>query len=90
MNRRELIKSLLILPIIPYLGTKYTTPETDRVVYKLINNTWVEYPFDELIEKDIFRISTFNRTPNETIYKVHQVFPYRSIHQPNGISVELL
>lgn len=89
MNRREVILSVATLPLIPYIGTKYKTPETDRVVYKLINNIWTEFPFDELIKGDIIRI-TFNnkqRFPDNTVFKVTGVLSSTNEFIPNGITI---
>ena len=87
MNRREVMLSVATLPLIPYIGTKYTTPETDRVVYKLINNIWTEFPFDELIKGDIIRISTIDRVPDDTVFRVSNVFTSTNDSIPNGITL---
>ena len=89
MKRRDFIKTGAILPLVPYVGTKYNTPETDRVVYKLINNNWVEYPFDELKKDDIIRLANHKDDLNNIIFKVNRVYKSTDPNIPDGIAVNI-
>lgn len=55
MNRREVLGTGLAVAVFPVVGSVYRTPRGDEPLERLIDGVWVEYPFDDLQEEDVFR-----------------------------------
>jgi len=80
MNRREVLTAALVLPLIPYIGTKYKTPPMCEPFEKLVYGFWEEYPFDEFQKGDIVRRI---REPTY-VMKISSTFPSRGLNMPAG------
>jgi len=74
INRREIIQNIALLTVIPYISTKYKTPQGYQPFEKLTNNIWEEYPFDELQVGDIVRRQQYPKEEYEISYKFKNAF----------------
>ena len=70
MNRRELLSGALVLPLVPYISSKYKTPKGHEPYELWVGgNDWQELPFDDIMVNDTIRRK---RTPQYS-YKVTRI-----------------
>jgi len=56
MNRREIISSALVLPLVPYVSSKYKTPPQFQTYELWVGgNDWTELPFEDIMKGDTIR-----------------------------------
>ena len=85
MNRRELIKSIGVIPLIPYIGTKYKTPPNEEIFDRLINDQWIEYPFDEFKVGDIAK-----RRRDNIKFEIHRIYSDMGPIHPRAWAVDII